>query len=90
MSHSEQGAIYHENLKLKLKACCDECPFKSTNRACKKSKIDCSFYNLTIAEFVNTTYPSMALTRIPVESFVRGIRAHGYTGEVRQTKITVI
>lgn len=87
MNHSQQGAIYHENLKAKLKACCEECPFKASNKACKKSKVDCCFYNLTIAEFVNTTYPTNALNQIPVESFIRGLHAHGYSGEVRQTSV---
>lgn len=88
MNHGEAGAAYHENLKLRLKECCNECVFKPTNRPCKKSKTDCCFYNITIAEFVLTTYPESALRQIPVESYVRGIRAHSYTGEIKQIKVT--
>lgn len=87
MNYSEPAAAYHENLKIRLKECCDECPCPKTNRLCKKSKTDCTFYNLTIAEFVVTTYPDNALRQIPVESFVRGIKANGYTGEIKQTKV---
>ncbi len=90
MTYSTQFAAYHENLTIRLKACCDECPFSPTNKACKKSKSNCGFYNIVIAEYVNTTYPDAALKQIPAESFARGLRAHGYTGEVRKTKTTTI
>lgn len=85
MNQSIAGADYHENLTIRLKECCKECPFPSNNRACRKAKTNCCFYNMTIAEFVVTTYSEKVLEKIPVESFVRGLRAHRYTGEIRQT-----
>lgn len=90
MNQGIAGADYHENLTIRLKECCKECPFTSNNRPCKKAKTNCCFYNLTIAEFVVTTYSEKALEKIPVESFVRGLHAHQYTGELRQTKVVQV
>lgn len=85
MNQSSAGEAYHENLTIRLKECCKECPFTTSNRPCKKAKTNCCFYNITIAEYVITTYSEKVLEKIPVESFVRGLRAHRYTGEIRQT-----
>ena len=90
MNQGALGAGYHENLTIRLKQCCKECPFTSTNRPCSKAKTNCCFYNMTIAEFVVTTYSERVLVNIPVESFVRGLHAHQYTGEIRQTKVVQI
>lgn len=55
MNQSSAGEAYHENLTIRLKECCKECPFTTSNRPCKKSKTNCCFYNMTIAEYVVTT-----------------------------------
>lgn len=52
MNQSSAGEAYHENLTIRLKECCKECPFTTSNRPCKKSKTNCCFYNMTIAEYV--------------------------------------
>ena len=90
MNYSSLGEADHEGLTIRLKECCKECPFTTSNRPCKKAKTNCCFYNMTIAEHVVTTYSEKVLEKIPVESFVRGLRAHRYTGEIRQiTEIQV-
>lgn len=38
MNQSSAGEAYHENLTIRLKECCKECPFTTSNRPCKKSK----------------------------------------------------
>lgn len=88
-----QGVVaesHHESLTKSLKACCKDCPFTSSNRACSKAKTNCCFYNLTIAEFVLASYSEKVLEKIPVEQFVRGIKAHHFTGELKQTKTFTI
>ena len=85
MNQSSAGEAYHENLTIRLKECCKECPFTTSDRPCKKAKTNCCFYNITIAEYVVTTYSEKVLEQIPAESFVRGLRAHRYSVELRQT-----
>lgn len=84
MIYSEVAAAEHRDLSIQLKACCKKCPMPNGQRVCRKAKTHCCFYNRTIAKYVLARYPVFALLEIPVDSFVRGLRAHDYSGELRQ------
>lgn len=76
---------YHAKMSERFRSCCTTCPFDKSKRPCKKEKTDCVLYNIEVAKYVLKHFPAIALTKIPAEHFVRGIQAHGYTGELYHT-----
>lgn len=87
-----QAAAYHERLRNELDALCRTCDLRKTQSAqCKKCKTDCVFYNCKIAEYVLAEHSKRVIKQaIPIEHILRGIDAHGYSGELRKTKIVTI
>lgn len=92
MTSSSYASAYHEQLRNDLKELCDNCTMKDTKSIqCGKSKTDCIFYNCRIAEYVLSNYHEAVVKKeISIGAVVRGIHSHGYTGELRQTRIVKI
>lgn len=83
---------YHRRMYNELDALCRGCVIKDSQSVpCKRCKTDCIFYNMKIAQFVLEEYsPKVIKNELPIESIIRGIEAHGYSGELRQTKVVTI
>lgn len=87
-----EAAVYHERLNNELKALCRTCDLRNTQSAqCKKCKTDCVFYNCKIAEYVLSEYSKVVIKKnIPIEHIIRGVDAHGYSGELRKTRVVTV
>ena len=93
MTAASYASCYHEGLRNSLDDLCKKCTFKSNSASllCRKSKTDCTLYNCVIAEFVLSTYhESVIKDEIPIGAIARAIHSHGYTGELRQSKVVKI
>lgn len=83
---------YHARMYNELKALCRDCVIKdSRNCCCTKHKTDCISYNMKIAQYVLEEYSKNVIkSELPLESILRGIEAHGYSGELKQTRVITI
>lgn len=66
--------------------CCDDCPEKkmlTPHRCPFQTKLMCPKYQAGVAKYAAEFQESAEL--IPVESLLKALRYHGYTGELRKS-----
>lgn len=81
----------NKKIQAKLTRLCKTCELKKERGECPFSnKLECTDCNLIITEMVLNNYSSWDLQGIPINAIVKGLQAHKFTGELRQTKVVRI
>lgn len=81
----------NKKLQNKITKQCKNCEVKKEMGRCPyANRLECTDCNIIIAETVLSNYSSYDLLHIPINSIIKGIQAHKYTGELRQTKVVTI
>ena len=58
------------------------CPFSN--------KYECTDCNLVVTEMVLENYSNLDLLSIFINAIIKGVQAHNYSGQLRQTKVVIV
>ncbi|GAY29921.1 hypothetical protein, partial [Prevotella sp. MGM2] len=54
------------------------------------NKYECTDCNLVVTEMVLENYSNLDLLSIPINAIIKGVQAHNYSGQLRQTKVVIV
>lgn len=81
----------NKKLQSKLSRLCKNCDLKKDMGYCPFSnKYECTDCNLVVAEMVLENYSNLDLLNIPINAIIKGVQAHNYSGQLRQTKVVIV
>ncbi len=81
----------NKKIQTQLTKLCRQCTLKVEMGKCPyANRYECTFCNLEVARIVLKDYSEYDLSSIPVSSYIRGLQAHKFSGELQKTRVVQI
>lgn len=75
----------------KLEKCCKKCNLREIHHGCPiDGKLWCTSYMAVVIREYLRMANDEALQKVPLEMWVKGLQAHGVTGDLRQIKYVIV
>lgn len=75
----------------KLDKCCKKCNLREIHHGCPiDGKLWCTSYMAVVIQEYLRMANDEALQKVPLEMWVKGLQAHGVTGDLRQIKYVIV